>query len=164
MPGSQFKPQEPGVNIVPFVIAFFCIVIFIVGAASNTWIGQLAKQGHRPEDPLEKMTFMEARSLIESELNKGLAAAGAKGKIQWVAPGGENKPADINVAGPIEMTIDTSLSAPELRKQIVDPIKPYMEKAQLGTLTMTDSRSHATWTYNMSPGLSPAEPDEAAGP
>ena len=154
--GTGFKPEEPKVNLVPFVLAFFLLIIFVVGAMQSTWIGQLMREPKHEVDPMEKMTYLDARNAIETGLNQGLAAAGTKGKLTWQATGGAGtgKGEERNLDVPVELSVATSLSQPDLRKQIVDPIKPYMEKAKLYTLTVTDSRSHATWTYNMQPGTS----------
>lgn len=159
--GTGFKPQEPKVNLVPFVVGFVVIIIAVVGAMQSTWIGSLMRGEKREVDPMEKMTYLEARNAIESQLTQGLTAAGAKGKLTWQASGGAGtgKPEERNLDAPVELTVATSLAQPEMRKSIVDPVKPYMEKAKLFTLTVTDARSHATWTYNMQPGTSP--PDQA---
>jgi hypothetical protein len=154
---SSWKPDEQGINVVPFVLVFIFVGIFIACSLPNSWIGQLMTQGKRAEDPMEKLTYLDARNAIETQLTQGLTAAGAKGKFQWQM--GDGSKGDKSVDGPVQLTIDTSLSSPELRKQIIDPVKPYMEKAKLFTLTMNDAKSHATWTYNMTPGRSPASPD-----
>ena len=60
----------------------------------------------------------------------------------------------------VELVVDTSLQDKNQRTGIIDPIKPYMEKAQVMTLTMNDKRSHATWTYTVQPAPSTPEPEE----
>jgi hypothetical protein len=66
---------------------------------------------------------------------------------------------------PVNMTIDTTLQDPTAHKAIVDAIKPYMEKAEIPTLEMHDSKSRATWTYNVQLGAAkPAETDPFATP
>jgi hypothetical protein len=162
--GASWKPEEPRVNMVPFVIVFVGVAIFLVIAMQGTWIGGLMRREKQAPDPLEKMTYTEARSNIDSEITKGLAAVGAKNtKITWhtpsSAPQTTGQTDDRAVDAPIELTIDTTLPSADLRKQIIDPIKPYMEKAKVFTLNMNDSRSHAHWTYTLTPGAAPTDPN-----
>jgi hypothetical protein len=152
------KNEQPGVNWIPFILTFLFFGIVLFAAVPNTWLGQLMKQGPREEDPMEKLSYLDARNIIEQELNKNLAAVGGKGKFEWVSPGGEAK-ADKNVDGNIEMRATVKLSDPESRRSIVDPVKPYMEKAKLWTLTMMDQRSGKQWTYTVSPGRSAEDPN-----
>ena len=87
---------------------------------------------------------MQARQLIEQRITEGLTSVGAKGKFSWTVAG---QPGDINSPAPIELTIDTSLADKNARHQIINPIKDYMERAKIPTLTMNDAKSHSTWTY-----------------
>lgn len=159
VPYGANKQEQPGVNWIPFILTFLFFGIVLFAAVPNTWLGQLMKQGPRQEDPMDKLTYIDARNIIEQELNKNLTAVGGSGKFQWVAPGGEEKPADKNVDGGIEMKATVKLSDPESRKSIVDPVKPYMEKAKLWTLVMMDTRSGKQWTYTVTPGRSPEDPN-----
>ena len=162
--GTEFKPQEPRVNIMPFVLVFIGMIVFLLLSMQGTWIGQLMRKGEQPVDPLAKMTFSEARNTIDSELQKNLAQVGAKNsKLTWHTPGGApqatGQTVDLAVDGPISLTVDTTLPSPDLHKQVVEPIKPFMEKAKLVSLEMNDTKSHAHWTYTMIPGSAPSDDD-----
>ena len=162
--GAEWKPQEPSVNIVPFVLMFVGVAVFFLISMQGTWVGQLMRRGPEQVDPMDKLTYADARNIIDNELNKNLAAVGAKNsRLTWHAPGAAPDPNNQTdprlVDGPIELTVTTTLPTPDLRKQVVDPIKPYFEKAKLFSLEMSDTKSHAHWTYNMTPGATPIEPD-----
>jgi hypothetical protein len=58
------------------------------------------------------------------------------------------------------LTVDTSLADKNARQQIIDPIKDYMERAKIPTLTMNDAKSHSTWTYTCQ--LRSPSPDESS--
>ncbi len=158
--GAEWKPDEPKVNMMPFIVVIVCFGIFVVMAMQGGWVGQLAKRGNQEVDPMEKLTYMDARNIIDSELNKNLISVGAKNsKLTWKVSGGDptlsqsNAGVDVRtIDGPVELTVDTTLPQPTLRQQVVDPVKPYMEKAKLYSLMMNDSKSHAHWTYTMTPG------------
>lgn len=156
--GSQL-PKAPGVNPMPFIVAAvgFVLVFFIV--AQNSWIGQLMHRGPVQEDPMDKLTYLDARNAIEQGVNQGLSAVGATAKFDYKA-GGEAATKDVQK--PVELTIDTELKDPNQHRSIIDPIKQYMEKAQVTTLTMNDSKSHATWTYNLGPAAADAQQAPAA--
>lgn len=149
-------PKQPGVNLVPIILTILVLGGLLFGAAQITWVGQLMRQGPPPEDPMAKLTYLDARKIIEDKITQGLTAVGAQGKFSWKS--GEN-PADKNVDQPLELTIETKLSDPQQRKAIIDPIKDYMEKAKIPTLTMIDAKSHATWTYNVTPATSAPSPE-----
>lgn len=165
--GTNFKPQEPTVNWLPFVLVFVGVGIFLLVAMQGTWIGQIMRgENKQPEDPIAKMSYVEARNTIETQLNQGLAAVGATNtKISWhstsapaAAPGAAATD-DRNVDGPVELTVDTNLPDKEMRKQVIDPVKPYMEPGKVFSLTMNDAKSRAHWTYNLQATTSPVEPD-----
>lgn len=148
--------QKPSVNVMPFVLAIVVLGLAVFGFAKTSWIGKLMDRGPVEEDPLDKMSWMEARQTLYAKLESGLAAVGAKGKYSWKSG---DKPADINAAGPVDLTIDTTLPDPNARRGIIDPVKDLMNKAQIPTLVMNDTKSRATWTYNVQ--LPPAQaPDE----
>lgn len=151
--GGQTQ-QAPGVNPMPFIVAFVLVAIGLVGATQVSWVGQLMRRGPVAEDPLEKMTMPQARQIIQSKVNEGLTAVGSVGKFTWTYQG---QPSDINAPGPVELSIETALADPTQRKAIIDPIKDYMAKAQIPTLTMNDTKSHATWTYSVSMQSAPSE-------
>lgn len=168
--GTGFKPEEPKVNWTPFILVFVGVAIFLVVAMQGTWIGQMMRGEHKtPEDPIAQMSTFDARTMVETELNKNLDAVGAKNtKMEWKAGGaaaeGGAAPVDgRNIDGPVEVAIHTTLPSKDVRKSVVDPIKPYMEKAKIHTLTMTDSASKATWTYNVQATTSVPEPDAGLG-
>lgn len=145
---DRFATQkEPSVNVVPIIIAIVIVGVGIFAAMQVSWVGQVMNRGPVVEDPMDKMTYMEARQIIESKITQGLAAVGAKGKFSWTSNGA---PVDKNVDQMVELDIQTRLKDKEQRKAIIDPIKEFMAKAKIPTLTMTDSRSHATWTYTCS--------------
>lgn len=162
--GAEWKPEEPKVNPVPIVLVLLCVAVFLVVSAQSTWIGQLMRQGNKEPDPMDKMTYTDARVAIEQTLTQNLASAGAKNtRLTWHLAGATTAAADATdprtVDAPIELTVDTSLPQPELRKQVVDPAKPYFDKAKLFTLEMNDNRSKHHWTYSLTPGTSPIDPD-----
>jgi hypothetical protein len=142
---DRFATQkEPSINVVPIIIAIVVVGIGIFAAMQVSWVGQVMNRGPVAEDPMEKMTYTEARQIIESKITQGLAAVGAKGKFSWTASG---QPVDKNADQMVELDIQTRLKDKEQRKAIIDPIKEFMAKAKIPTLTMTDSKSRATWTY-----------------
>ncbi len=105
------------------------------------------RRGPEPQDPLGGVNQMQARQVIQQRITEGLTAVGAKGKFSWTVAG---QPGDMNSPSPIELTVDTSLSDKNARHQIINPIKDYMERAKVPTLTMNDAKSHSTWTYTCS--------------
>jgi len=161
--GTAFKPQEPGVNWTPFVLVFIGLMIALVVTMQGGWIGQVMRgENKMPDDPIAKMSTMDARAVLESELNKNLTAVGAtKSTMTWKPTAGTADADGRALDGPVELTINTKLPDKELRKQVVDPIKPYMEKAKVFSLVMNDSASHANWTYNVQPATS--SPDSETG-
>lgn len=156
--GPTFRPAEQGINWIPILLGLAVVVVVIISAIPGSWLGQLMSKKPEPEDPIAKLTYIEARNIIESELNKNLQAVGATAKLDWKKPGGM-EPSDKTANEAVELVIDTSLQDKNQRTGIIDPIKPYMEKAQVMTLTMNDKKSHATWTYTVTPGTSSPEPD-----
>lgn len=158
--GGGSGPKKPPVNIVPFVVTIFIVGIAIMVMANSSWIGQLQRRGPVAVDPMDKISWMEARQMLYTRIDEGLKAVGATGKYTWMSQG---QPADINAQGPVELTIDTELADPNSRRQIIDPHKELMNKAQVPTLTMNDSKSHATWTYTVqAPAVQPAGQPESA--
>lgn len=154
---SSFKPEVPGINWMPFVLTFFIIGIVVVVGMSTSWIGELATKGPPKEDPMAKMTTMEARGLVEQELTSGLQSAGATAKLSWADS--EGKPVDKNMDQSVTLTVDTTLADPNARKPIMEKVSTYLEKAKISTVTMNDSKTHAHWTYNMVPAVGASSPD-----
>ncbi len=156
---SSFRPEQPGINWMPFVLCFLVVGIVIILAMSTSWIGKLATEGPPKEDPIEKLSYIDARNIIEQELTNGLQAVGAQAKLTW-ADANDGSPGDKSMDKPINLTVDTSLADPNSRKPIIDRVKDYMEKGKIPTLTMNDARTHAHWTYNMVAPLSRGADDE----
>jgi hypothetical protein len=155
--GSQ---QAPGVNPLPFVAGILIAGAALVFAMNSSWIGEVMRRGPEPQDPLGGINQMQARQVIQQRITEGLTAVGAKGKFSWTVAG---QPGDMNSPSPIELTVDTSLTDKNARHQIINPIKEYMERAKVPTLTMNDAKSHSTWTYTCSlPAPSTEDNAEAA--
>jgi hypothetical protein len=152
-------PKPPGVNPVPIVIAVVILGIAAVIGLQNSWVGEMMKRGPVQDDPMDKISMADARQLIETGLTQGLTAVSATAKFKYMSAGTETTKADPK---PVELQVDTKLTDPKLHKAIVDPIKQYMEKAQVTTLTMNDSKSHATWTYNLAPPAPAGAADQGA--
>lgn len=156
---SSFKAEQPGINWIPFVLCFFVVGIVVVIGMSGSWIGKLATEGPPQVDPLEKMTYSEARNLLEQELVNGLTSVGAKVKLSWT-DANDGSPADKALDKPLNLTVDTALSDPNSRKPIIDKVKDYMDKGKVPTLTMNDEKTHAHWTYNVVAPISPSSAEE----
>lgn len=155
---SNFRTEEPSINWTPIVIAFVVFAGAIVFLVSNSWVGTLLTKGVPASDPMEKMTYQEARILIENKMNEAMSANNVQGKLEWLAAG---QPVDKDADQAVELKVSVELPDKSLRSAIVDPIKEYMEKAKVTTLTMTDEKAHATWTYNMTPAVQDVSEAEA---
>lgn len=157
--GTGFKPEEPRVNWIPFILVFIALGGMLIAAMNSTWIGTLMRGGG-PVDPMAKVTYLDARNFIDQTLNQKLAEVGAtNSKLTWKTQTGTGAPEERMIDTPVELAIETTLPSADSRKAVIDPVKDYMEKARLVTLTMKDSKSKATWTYNMTPATSTVEPD-----
>lgn len=156
---SNFRPEQPGINWMPFVLSFLVFGIVIILAMSQSWMGKLMTEGPPKEDPMEKLTYTEARNIMETELNNGLSAVGATAKLTW-ADANDGSPQDKSIDKPLNLTVDTALPDPNSRKPIIEKVKDYMEKGKVPTLTMNDSKTHAHWTYNMVAPISAPAQDE----
>jgi hypothetical protein len=168
--GTNFKPEEPKVNWIPFVLVFVVAGICLIAAMQGTWIGQVMRgENKQPDDPIAQMTTMDARTVIETELNKNLEAAGATAhKLEWKAGGGGETaegaaPVDArSLDGAVELDVTAKLpGGKEMIPQMVDPIKPYMEKAKIHSLVFNESSSRASRTYNVQIPLSTPDPEAA---
>lgn len=153
---SSFNPDIPKVNWMPIVLVIAGVAVFLLLSLPTSWIGKLAREGAPKADPLEKMTYIEARNMVEQELTTGLTAVGSPPKLTW-ANLADGKPSEKTVDQPMNLTVDVKLSDPNSRKPVIDKVKDYLEKAKIPTLTMNDSATHAHWTYNMSAPLSQPE-------
>lgn len=151
----QSGPKKPPVNLIPFVVVFFVLGIGTFILAQGSWIGQIMTRGPVEEDPLDKLSATEARQMIFSKIEEGVANAGATATYTWASAAGEAT--DINAQGPVHLTINTELSDPNLRRQIIDPVKELMHKAEIPTLVMNDSKSRATWTYQVNVPSAPSQ-------
>jgi hypothetical protein len=152
--GEEIK--KPPTNPMPFIITLVVIGGLIAVMAQTSWIGQLLTKGPPKVDPLAKMTFQEARGLINSKLTEGFTAAGCKGTVKWQR---EEKDVDMNSPGPIDVSVDAELASPDQHKTIVDPIKDYMPPAQINQLVFNDTKDPKTkrnWTYRVSAAAAPA--------
>jgi hypothetical protein len=116
----------------------------MIFALNGSWIGQVMRRGPEAPDPLGGINYVQARQTVQQRITEGLTAVGATGKFNWTVAG---QPGDINSPNPIELTVDTALLDRNARHQIINPVKEYMERAKIPTLTMNDSKSHSTWTY-----------------
>ena len=151
------EDRKPPVNIMPFVVTAILVLVGFIYAAQNSWVGQLMSGKKPPEDPLAKVTYTEARQVVESKITEGVTATGGTATFKWTRGGVD---VDKMSAGPVEVACEVDLKDANQRKEIVDPVKDYFEKAQITTLTMTDQKLHATWTYQVTPP--PSSGDSAA--
>jgi hypothetical protein len=145
---SLFTPKKPGQSPLPFVVVALIIVGALVIAAQNSWIGQMMTHKQVNTDPYSTMTPQAARQELEEKIIVNLKSVGGRGKLTWMA---NDKVVDRNSSEPVELTIDAQLPNPKVRRSIVDPVKQLMNPGKVPTVTLTDSRSHATWTYSLSP-------------
>jgi hypothetical protein len=147
------QQKKPPVNIVPFVVVLFILGIAGFVLMKSSWIGKLMDRGPVQVDPMDKISWMEARQMLYTRIDEGLKGVGATGEYSWTSAG---QPADINTQGPVELTINTELADPNSRRQIIDPHKDLMNKAQVPSLVMNDKKSGATWTYSVqAPSVQP---------
>ncbi len=147
-------PPPPKVNWVPFAVFFIIAGLCIAALLQTSWLGQLLKQGPQQTDPMEKLSFADARNIVEQKITEGLTAVGSTGKLTWSAPEGSSS--DKSSPEQVHLTIDTRLRDATSRRSIIDPVKPYMAKAKISILTMKDSKSHATWTYSVQTAAAPS--------
>lgn len=147
---SFLAEGERPFNPLPLAMAAMVLGFIVVMAAQNSWIGQVMKRGPVVEDPIRSMNFQTARQTLEERVMSNLAAVGGKGKLAWMA--GE-KTVDRSYPQSVDVTLDVQLSDPQQRRSVVDPVKELMEPGKISTITMNDSKSHATWTYTMSASL-----------
>jgi hypothetical protein len=145
---SLLAPKKPAQSPLPFVIGALIIGAALIIAAQNSWIGQMMTRKPADADPYSSMTPAAARQELEEKITANLQAIGGKGKLIWMA---NDKVVDRNFSQPVQLTIDAQLPSVKVRRSIVDPVKQLMNPAQVPTVTLTDSRSHATWTYSVAP-------------
>lgn len=153
--------QAPGVNPLPFVLGVLVLGATMIFALNGSWIGQVMRRGPEAPDPLGGINYVQARQTVQQRITEGLTAVGATGKFNWTVAG---QPGDINSPNPIELTVDTALLDRNARHQIINPVKEYMERAKIPTLTMNDSKSHSTWTYTCALPAPSADDNAAPAP
>jgi hypothetical protein len=152
--GSEQAAQKPTINLMPFVAAGV-IALGVAGyLLKDSWIGQLMNRPPQVEDPIAKMTYLEARNLIETKLTEGVAATGGKTTMKWQRAGAE---VDKASEGPVEVEAQVELKDGNDRKAIIDPLKEYFDKAGITTLNVKDEKLHATWTYSVTKAAAPTE-------
>lgn len=154
------EARKPPVNIMPFVVAIMAVIIGFIVMAQESWVGKLMRGEKPPEDPMAKLTYLDARNIVESKIVEGCQQAGATCTFKWQR-GGED--VDKASEGPVEVTAEADLATAEERKPIIDPYKDYFAKAQITTFTMKDPKLKATWTYNVS-APAPGATDQGAAP
>lgn len=143
------QQKAKGPNYMPVLVIIVIGGILVFWLAQSSWVGQVMRRGPAQVDPLEKITPMQARQMVAAKINESLASIGAKGTVTWAQHGAQT-PADINFNGPVEITIETELSDPQLRFKIMDPVKDLMYKAQVMSMVVKDTKKNATWTRNVS--------------
>lgn len=158
---GQAAGKKP-VNMMPFVITFVMVAAGFGLMAQSSWMGQLMHRGPKVEDPMDKLSYLDARNIVEQKITEGMTAAGAKCEFKWTRAG-----ADVDKAseGPLEATCNVVLTDTEQRRAIIDPVKDYFAKAQITTLTVQDDyevdgqKKHATWTYTTVTPKADAQPE-----
>ena len=153
---SFLSEGERAFNPLPLALAAVILGFVVVIAAQNSWIGQVMKRGPVVEDPIRSMSPQNARQTLEQQIVNNLASVGAKGKLTWMS--GEQV-VDRNFNNSVELTIDTELHDAQQRRMVVDPVKQLMVPGKISTITMNDSKSHATWTYSIAPSFTDEKSD-----
>jgi hypothetical protein len=55
----------------------------------------------------------------------------------------------------VVLDVETQLKDPKgQHEMIVDPVKSLMDKGNVRTITLNDTKAHATWTYTLAPPCS----------
>jgi hypothetical protein len=149
--GSSLFEDKSTMNPVPMIVIIVLIVVGLGFAASQSWIGQMMTRGPVKADPMDSITPVVARQLIEEKITANLAAVNAKGTFDWKE--GDQK-ADRNspILKSVTLDIETQLKDPKgQHEMIVNPIKPLMDRGNVTTITLNDTKAHATWTYSLAP-------------
>ncbi len=73
--------QPPGIN--PFPIIGIVIILGIIGimCLKDSWIGQVLTHPYK-EDPMSKISVLDARTTIENQIINGVTALGIEGYFQ----------------------------------------------------------------------------------
>jgi len=139
---------------VPFNPVPLLLVICVIGAGlffavQHSWIGELITQPPAKVEAAATETPPVLRQMLQDKIATNLASVNAKGTFTWKQ--GDAK-ADLNSPQPVDLDIETQLSDGKTqRHMIIDSVKDLMDKANVTTITLNDKRSHATWTYSLSP-------------
>jgi hypothetical protein len=147
------------VNPLPFIAAIIIVVGAIALASQQSWIGQLLTKGPAQEDPMANVSPLQARTEIETQIQKGLTVVGAKGTFKYTAGGADSTK---NAPGAVELAVDIKgLKDPNQRHAIFDPCKDYMGPGKVTTMTINDveGKTTRTWTYTCP--LQTTRPDDA---
>ena len=153
---DMFEPsifdRKEEFNPFPIVIGIVVVGAVLFFMAQNSWIGQVMNRPPEKVDPLANVTAPQARQMIQQSVQSKLTGFGAKGTFKWTA--GDN-PADVNAATPVQLTIDATMPDPSRRKEVVDSeAKTLMDKGNVTSITLTESKSHSTATYTLAPPVS----------
>jgi len=148
---SSLFEQKSTMNPVPVIVVIVLIIAGLGFAAKESWIGQLLARGPVQADPMDSITPVVARQLIEEKITANLASVGATGKFEWKENDGK---ADKNspLIKSCTLDIETALKDPKgQHDMVVEPAKAYMDKGNVRAITMNDVKAHATWTYTLAP-------------
>jgi hypothetical protein len=159
--GSSLVDDKSTMSPVPAIIVVTLIIVGVIYAASQSWIGQMLTRGPVKADPMDSITPVVARQLIEEKATANLAAVNAKGTFDW-KEGGMKADRNSPILKSVTLDIETELKDPKgQHDSIVTPIKQYMERGFVSTITLNDTRAHATWTYSLAPPAPDATSDGA---
>ncbi|MBK9618092.1 MAG: hypothetical protein IPO31_02770 [Candidatus Obscuribacter sp.] len=153
------EARKPPVNVMPFVVAIMAVIIGFIVMAQSSCMGQLMHRPPKVEDPMDKVTFTQARQTIDQRINEALAQNGGKGTVKWTREGTE---VDKNTEGPVEVTCDLELPDPNQRNTIVEPVKDYFEKAGITSLTLNVKSGTQTFNKTYTVSKAPADASGAA--
>jgi len=162
--GGESAAQKPTMNLMPFAVVGL-VTLGIAGyLLKDSWVGQLLTRPPQVEDPIAKMTYLDARNLVESKITEGVAATGGKTAFKWKRGG-----ADVDKAseGAVEAEAEVNLADPNTHTAIVDPVKPYFEKAGIKTFelkNLVNGKVKQTWTSTVAPAAAPADGSAPAEP
>ncbi len=144
--GQMFDQSKQGLSAVVLIVLILLAGGVLVWAVQSSWIGQVIRRGPEVVSPENSLTPPAAREKLESAITQNLADQSSTGKFIYMA---EDKIVTRDYAAPVELTVDVNLKNPAQRKSIVEPVKSLMVPAHINTLTLNDSRSHATITYSV---------------
>ncbi len=152
-------PPDPGIDMRPIYIASGVLAIGVYFLIQSTWVGELIRERLKRPSAEETMIYVDARKLMENKINQGIKDGGFKGYLTWKSGAGK---ADINTSNSVDLAVEVNLKSPDQRQAIFDPVKQYMEKGKVSTMTVTAPWLHATWTYTVSstPPETPEQTDE----